>query len=460
MSEKLSLTRLLTDDPPKSPLKSARILGVALLPQNFEQDRGTLTEFSPLFNSGWGGSDILDPSKTSSKTNPDLLQTSQPASLKIALFTYSTKPRGSVIHTLELAEALHRLGHQVCIYALDKDGKGFDYSLSCDYKPIPAHPAPTEIDALIQQRIQEFVEYLKQSNLNYDCYHAQDCISANALAILRKDQQIPHFVRTVHHIEDYSSRYLQQCQERSIREADLCLCVSARWQAELHQHYQIHASRVINGVNLWRFSPILSGSEYALKEQWKLNGSPIYLTVGGIEPRKNSIRLLQAFTQVLKEYPNAQLVIAGGATLFDYQSYRDEFFALAHQLQIEIGRSLVLPGVISDSELPALYRIADAFVFPSVKEGWGLVVLEAIASGLPVITSNQAPFTEFLSQTQALLVNPDSPDAIAQAMCSIVRPDYSISLVQQSQSVLARYTWEASAKMHLHHYQQFLTSYA
>jgi glycosyltransferase-like protein len=393
-------------------------------------------------------------------TDRDWLQTAQPDSLKIALLTYSTKPRGSVIHTLELAEALHHLGHQVCIYALDKDGKGFDYPLSCDYEPIPAHPAPTEIDALIGQRIQEFVEYLKQSNQIYDCYHAQDCISANALAILRQERQIPHFVRTVHHIEDYSSSYLQQCQERSIREADLCLCVSEWWQAELQQHYQIHAARVINGINLWRFSPILSGLEHTLIQQWKLNGSPIYLTVGGIEPRKNSIRLLQAFGQVLKEYRNAQLLIAGGATLFDYQSYRDEFFALAHQLQIEIGRSLVLPGVIPDSELPALYRIADAFIFPSMKEGWGLVVLEAIASGLPVITSNQPPFTEFLSQTQALLVDPNSPDAIAQAMRSIVQSDHSISLMQQSQSVLATYTWEASAKMHLHHYHQLLTSYA
>jgi glycosyltransferase involved in cell wall biosynthesis len=161
----------------------------------------------------------------------------------------------------------------------------------------------------------------------------------------------------------------------------------------------------------------------------------------------------------LKEYPNAQLVIAGGATLFDYQSYKDEFFTLAHQLQIEIGRSLVLPGVIPDSELSALYRIADAFVFPSVKEGWGLVVLEAIASGLPVITSNQPPFTEFLSQTQSLLIDPNSPDAIAQAMRSIIQPDLSISLVQQSQSVLTCYTWEASAIMHLHHYEQLLTEF-
>ena len=385
---------------------------------------------------------------------------SVPVNLKIALFTYSTKPRGSVIHTLELAEALHNLGHKVCIYALDKDGKGFDYPLTCDYKLIPAQSAPTEIDALIGQRIQEFVDYLSQTKQIYDCYHAQDCISANALAILVQSQQIPHFVRTVHHIEDYSSPYLQQCQERSIQEATLCLCVSQHWQSELQKHYKIPAPRVINGVNLQRFSAILNGSESALKQRWRLPGSPIYLTVGGIEPRKNSMRLLQAFGQVLKDYPNAQLVIAGGATLFDYQDYRDDFFALAHDLKIEIGRSLVLPGVISDAELSALYRIADAFVFPSVKEGWGLVVLEAIASGLPVITSNQPPFSEFLASTQALLIDPNSPEAIAQAMRSIIQPNLSHSLVQQSQSVLSLYTWETSAKMHLYHYQQLITSYA
>jgi glycosyltransferase-like protein len=292
---------------------------------------------------------------------------SQPTKLRIALLTYSTKPRGSVIHTLELAEALHSLGHHVCVYALDKDGKGFDRDLSCEYQNIPAQPAPTDIDALIGQRIQEFVDYLSESDQTYDYYHAQDCISANALAILRQRQEIPHFIRTVHHIEDFSSPYLQQCQDRSIREPDLCLCVSDRWQSELQQQYKINAPRVINGVNTKRFSPILDGSESILKQRLGLDGSPIYLSVGGIEPRKNSIKLLQAFAEVLVDYSEAQLAIAGGATLFDYQPYRDEFFALAQRLGVPIGKSLILPGVIPEAELPALYRIADAFVFPSVK---------------------------------------------------------------------------------------------
>ena len=376
--------------------------------------------------------------------------------LRIALLTYSTRLRGSVVHTLELAEALHALGHTVCVYALAKDGVGFDRPLSCAYKLITAQPAPDGIDALIQQRIQEFVAYFSQSSKTYDCYHAQDCIGANALSRLRQRQLIPHFVRTVHHIEAYNSVYLQQCQERSIRDPDLCFCVSDHWQRELQQQYQIDVPRVSNGVNTGRFTAKLDGSEHSLKEQLGLNGAPIYLTVGGIEPRKNSLILLQAFSQIRVSHPQAQLIIAGGATLFDYQAYRDEFFALVDTLGITIGEALLLPGVIPDAVLPALYRLADAFVFPSVKEGWGLVVMEAIASGIPIITANQPPFTEFLNEKQALLVDPISPDAIAQAMRSILLPELARSLRQNSQTILPHYSWEASARMHLVHYRDLL----
>ncbi|GAB4369196.1 MAG: MSMEG_0565 family glycosyltransferase [Elainellaceae cyanobacterium] len=379
-----------------------------------------------------------------------------PTPLRIALFTYSTKPRGSVIHTLELADALHALGHQVCVYALDKDGSGFGRSLTCDYELISAQPAPKEIDALIQQRIQEFVVYLQRHDRPYDIYHAQDCLSANALAILREQRQITNIVRTVHHIEAFASPYLQACQKRSIDEPDLCLCVSDYWQAQLQEQYQIWAPRVVNGVNVRRFSALPNGSETKLKKRLGLTGNPVYLTVGGIEPRKNSIGLLQAFAQVLVDFPQAQLVIAGGATLFDYQPYRDAFFAKAEQLGIAIGQALVLPGVIADANMPVLYRTADAFVFPSLTEGWGLVVLEAIASGLPVVTANQPPFTEFLTDNQALLIDPGSSEAIADAMRTIVQPQ-SRSLVQQSQTILTTYSWNTSAQMHIDHYRRLLT---
>lgn len=206
--------------------------------------------------------------------------------LKIALLTYATKQRGSVIHTLELAEALTELGHQVCIYALDKEGTGFDRTLSCPVSLIPTQSAPEGIDDLIAQRIQEFVDHLSQTSAVCDIYHAQDCISANALLKIRQQYQSIKIVRTVHHIEAFQSVYLQQCQDRSIRQPDLCLCVSDYWQTALRQTYQIEAPRVLNGVNLRRFSAQPSGNETQLRQQYGLTGHPVFLTVGGIEPRK------------------------------------------------------------------------------------------------------------------------------------------------------------------------------
>ncbi|NET39262.1 MAG: MSMEG_0565 family glycosyltransferase [Cyanothece sp. SIO1E1] len=378
--------------------------------------------------------------------------------MKIALLTYSTQPRGSVIHTLELGNALTQLGHQVCIYALDKDGRGFDYPVTCEVRRVPTQRAPADIDLLIRQRIQEFIDDLAIAPKNHDIYHAQDCIGANALLALRAQGKIPHFIRTVHHVEDYQSPYLQQCQDKSIREPNLCLCVSDRWQQALYQDYQITAPRVFNGVNMTRFSARPSGQEIVIKQTRGLTGAPIYLTVGGIEPRKNSIRLLTAFAQVLRTQPQAQLVIAGGATLFDYQPYRDQFFQVASQLGIEVGRSLVLPGVIPDADLPGLYRCADVFCLPSLKEGWGLVVLEAIACGLPVLLSHQPPFTEFLLPEQASWVDPESSEAIAQGMLAILDPDLVKSITQTYPSILPRHSWQHSARVHIDQYQILLNA--
>ena len=397
--------------------------------------------------------------------------------MKIALFTYSTKPRGSVIHTSELGEALQAEGHQVCIYALNKDNVGFHRPLDCSSKLVPTKPVADKqlllrkqnyfkseiedrdldpVDELIKQRIQEFIAYLSQESEKYDIYHSQDCISANALKVLRDGGTIPHFIRTVHHIDKFNSPYLQACHDRSILEPDLCLCVSKYWQQQLQQQYQVDAPAIINGVDTKRFSSEMNSKEAELKQQLGIKGNPVYLTIGGIEPRKNSVKLLEAFLEVLKTHPQAQLIIAGGETLFDYEPYRLKFFNLAKQNNIKIAESLILPGVMADRDIPVLYRCADAFVFPSVKEGWGLVLLEAIASKLPIITSNIPPFTEFLDDKSALLVDPNSSKDIAIAMFDILNKNLTQKLIDNSADIPSQYSWQKSAQMHLKHYSKLL----
>ncbi|MEL6855806.1 MAG: MSMEG_0565 family glycosyltransferase [Cyanobacteria bacterium J06607_13] len=383
--------------------------------------------------------------------------------LRIALLTYSTKPRGSVIHTLELANALHQLGHSPTVFALDKDStqenSGFPRPTPFKTIPIPAQPCNDGIEQLIYQRIQEFVAFFQQHTETYDIYHAQDCLSANALAALRTAGHIPHFIRTVHHIENFNSPYLQACQEKSIYQPDRCLCVSQLWQNALQQDYGIAAHRVTNGVSD-RFSPHPDHTDRLLAKKLNSLSHPLYLTVGGIEPRKNSLNLLRALAKVKQHQPTAQLLIAGGATLFDYQDYRQQFFTLARSYALQ--DSLLLPGVIDDPDMPALYRLADAFVFPSIKEGWGLVVMEAIASHLPVLTSNHPPFTEFLTPEMAVLIDPSNVQEIATGMLKLTSGKH-LSKVQQSQTApsvyppsLAVQSWKTSAVQHLQLYRQLI----
>jgi glycosyltransferase-like protein len=375
-----------------------------------------------------------------------------------------------VVHTVELGEALHDLGAEVCIYALDKDQGGFYRPLRCPYRLVPTRPAPSGIDAVVAQRIAELTAGLRAAGAAHDVWHAQDCISANALLALREEGRVPRFLRTVHHLDDYDSAYLRACQERSVREADLCVAVSAAWQAALRDGFGVRAPIVPNGVSARRFSPEPDGREAALRERLSIGpgraaaaGAPVFLTVGGVEPRKNSIQLLRAFLEVRRRLPGAQLVVAGGETLFDYEPYQREFMALAREAGLLGGGGgpppLVLAGVLPDALMPPLYRLADAFVFPSVREGWGLALLEAMASGVPVIASAQPPFTEFLADREsALLVDPHRPEAIAGAMEEIVLHEpLRRRLRVAARDTAALYTWERSARIAAGVYLDFLS---
>src|SRR5450432_912472 len=105
--------------------------------------------------------------------------------LSVGIFTYSTKPRGSVVHAACLAEALQRAGAETTLYALSKAGEGFYRPVSCAVRLIPAQAAPSEMDALIRQRVAEFQHGIEQHQPRHSICHAEDCLAANALVASR-----------------------------------------------------------------------------------------------------------------------------------------------------------------------------------------------------------------------------------------------------------------------------------
>jgi glycosyltransferase-like protein len=374
--------------------------------------------------------------------------------LRIAMLTHSTNPRGGVVHALQLSEALTALGHDVVLHAPDSKGEGFFRPARCRTRPFPVAPAPRDTFAMIEQRIAEYVEHLADAR-DFDLYHAHDGISGNALATLKSRGRITKFVRTVHHIDDFTDARIARLQPRSIRDADAWMTVSGLWQDRLRDQFGIRASVCGNGVDCQRFRPEPEGNEPELRRRLGLGGGPIFLVVGGVEERKNSVRVLEAFIQIAAIRPDAELVVAGGASLLNHDVYQRTFARRLAQMG-SLSASVRLAGVIADADMPRLYRLATALVFASVKEGFGLCVLEALASGVPVIASKIEPFVSYLTPDDAIWCDPLNVTTIADAMALALRDDFAAQLRSNGPKVAARFDWRTVAEAHQPQYRQLL----
>ena len=376
--------------------------------------------------------------------------------LRIGLLTHSVNPRGGVVHTLELAHALLDAGHEVTVMAPALPGQTMFRPVRCELNllPIPAPAqatAPQDLYATVSARIHACERHLEQrlQHLTFDVLHAQDPIGANALATMRERGLIHGFVRTVHHLDTFDDDRLMARQQRGFEAAQQVLCVSQLWCDVLQRGHGITAALVHNGIDC---QPDASDAQVAAR--YGLRGgadASVFLSVGGIEARKNTVRLLDAFIALRAQMPNAQWVIVGGASLLNHDACVAAFNArLADSgLTVGPGQDIVLTGTVADDHMPALYRAADVLVMPSLREGFGLVVLEALACGTPTVTSAIAPFTEHLGDADCCWCDPLDALSIADAMRRALAPERAESLRQRTPEVCLRHSWEASAARHV-----------
>ena len=169
-------------------------------------------------------------------------------------------------------------------------------------------------------------------------------------------------------------------------------------------------------------------------------GSPYVLFVGNIEPNKNLVRLVQAFfaAKLHAGLPH-KLVIAGKR-----RHRADLLVKTIHQLGC--AEHVVFPGYVDDDDLPALYAGADAFVYPSQAEGFGIPPLEAMACGTPVITSDDAALVE-VTGDGALRFPADDIAALREAIENVLT-DKALAdgLVARGRDVAARYSWAETGR--------------
>ncbi len=375
----------------------------------------------------------------------------------VALVTYSTKPRGGVVHTLCLAEALHRQGYPVHVITLGDPAVGFFRPTTVPHTVLPAPDKGTTLDERVFAAIDALTEGLGELAGRFDILHTQDCISARAAAGVRAAGAPVTVVRTVHHVDDFTTPALVTCQRRAIEEPDLVLVVSEQWRQILRTDYGVEARVVPNGVDTGRFPAVSVADRARLRRRVGADGRFLFLSVGGVEPRKGSVYLFEALGRLARTpRPRPVLAVVGGHSFQDYAAYRDAALASLPSLGLRFGEDVVELGTVDDIELAGWYAAADALAFPSVKEGWGLAVLEAMSMDLPVIASDLPVFGEYLRDgDSALLPAVADSAALADAMQRVMT-DAALRdrLRTGGRAVVARFTWAASADRHRDIYRQ------
>lgn len=246
--------------------------------------------------------------------------------------------------------------------------------------------------------------------------------------------------------------FLTLMMPRFLQAADAVIAVSEWTKKDAIELYGLDEDKVsviYEGVNPL-FRPASQETISALRQKYGILNKFI-LSVGTIEPRKNLTSLVEAYRSLKDQDPELQLVIAGKKGWL-YEG----FFRRLRELGLE--DDVIFPGFISDEDLPPLYSAADLFVLPSLYEGFGLPVLEAMACGTPVITSNASSLPEVAGEA-ALLVDPHDIGALIRAARAVLDGEELRSeLRAKGPKQAARFSWEKAARETLVVYTSLLAA--
>ena len=281
-------------------------------------------------------------------------------------------------------------------------------------------------------------------------------VPAHTLPILRRKKIITAV--TIHGLEyeylpEYyrfpQKLYLNKSTEYAVKRADKIIAVSHWTKKQLVKRLGADEQKIkviYEGISK-KFIH-LNNSEYLRQIRHKYGIKKDYiLFIGTIQPRKNLVRLIEAFAGLKDTMKKPELVIGGKKGWLDEAIYQaPKKFGVEKQVKF-IGR-------VAEADLAGIYKGARIFVWPSLMEGFGLPVLEAMNFGVPVITSNRGALPEVVGEA-GLLVDPEKVEEIAGAMELVLNnQELQSGLIEKGYHQVKKFSWKKAARQTL----EFLTA--
>lgn len=286
-----------------------------------------------------------------------------------------------------------------------------------------------------------------QINCNIDIVHA--------LSLSYKIATNKPYIVTIHDIGPLTHRhfftfkdhmFMKSSLKQAIFKAKAIICVSKATADSVEKYakkrYNICLKErlhiIYEGVDKSFFNPPVTKDITDFHLVKPFTNKPFILTVGQLSPRKNLKSVLDAFKNIKDKLPELQLIAVGGNG-WDYKEINDYVNLL------DLNESVHFLGYVSENLLRFLYREARVFVYPSLFEGFGLTVLEAMASGCPVISSNSTSLPEVCGNA-ALLVDPTDINLLSTQILKVCQDnDLRKELILKGENRAKKFTWEETA---------------
>jgi glycosyltransferase involved in cell wall biosynthesis len=375
---------------------------------------------------------------------------------------------GSPIHVYKISKQLIKLGHDVTVVTTksmhNKDIRGFSTGRPFTLKTTcPALPTFEVADGIKIYRFKPiFLFWMHMINPSmfifllrnihkYDAVHAHVYMGAESdmAAIICRLRKIP-FIFTAHDLlstQCGTINLLKNLYDKTIGRYTLntakkliALTQENKKQYELLGVPEDKIVVIPNGVDYEKFDGLIKS-----KELLKSIGNPdkVVLFVGRLLKYKGAQHIIKAIPEIINDYPNTKFIFVG-----EDQGYKKELIKLATDL--DVFDKCVFTGRVNEKELLRYYSIADAFILPSTGEGFGLVALEAIVSGTPVILASTGGLKHIVSEIGGypLDTTGDVPEQIAETVKKVFfDPDIKKEIEREKEVIKRDYTWKRVAEM-------------
>jgi glycosyltransferase involved in cell wall biosynthesis len=274
-------------------------------------------------------------------------------------------------------------------------------------------------------------------------------------------RKVCKYVVTIHDLSSFTyahtypwlrRQYYQYIIKQAVKRADLIITDSEFSRQDIINAFSVpeQAVKVIYcGIDDIFQSIELSDKLLQIRSKYGLPNEFIF-TLGVIEPKKNTDRLIQAYAGLIQKHHDLPKLVIGGSKKYGWKNRK--IFELVDRFKLK--DSVIFTGFIEHVDLPVMYSIAKLFILPSLFEGFGLPVIEAMACGTPVITSNTSSLPEIAGDA-AVLINPYDTAEISQAIIKVIS-DKTLQNEMRAKGLInaKRFSWSASARELLSVFEQ------